>query len=59
MRPVRKALKALDNPDAQLTPEEQIKHTRHCLIQIGNQINVCLDVYKDPDQVRKMKRERF
>lgn len=52
MRPVKKALKALDNPDQTLGPEDQLNHTRQCLIQIGDQINQCLETYKDPEQVK-------
>ncbi|CAG2068565.1 unnamed protein product, partial [Timema podura] len=56
MRPVKKALKALDNPDQTLTETEQVNHTRQCLLQIGDQINKCLDEYKDPDQVKEWRR---
>lgn len=41
MRPVKKALKALDNPDDSLSEIEQVNHTRLCLLQIGEQINTC------------------
>jgi chromodomain-helicase-DNA-binding protein 1 len=53
MRPVKKALKALDNPDQSLTEQEQVNHTRQCLLQIGDQINRCLSEYKDPDKVKE------
>ncbi|XP_018909064.2 chromodomain-helicase-DNA-binding protein 1 [Bemisia tabaci] len=53
MRPVKKALKALDNPDQSLKPEEQVVHTRQCLILIGDQINTCVSVYKDPDVIKQ------
>ncbi|PSN43172.1 hypothetical protein C0J52_09898 [Blattella germanica] len=53
MRPVKKALKALDNPDQSLTEQEQVNHTRQCLLQIGDQINKCLCEYKDPDKVKE------
>ncbi|XP_069683280.1 chromodomain-helicase-DNA-binding protein 1 isoform X2 [Periplaneta americana] len=53
MRPVKKALKALDNPDQTLTESEQVNHTRQCLLQIGDQINRCLSEYKDPDKVKE------
>lgn len=45
MRPVKKALKALDRPDSSLSTQDQVKHTRDCLIAIGRQIDVCLDAY--------------
>uniref|UniRef100_A0A069DYF2 Chromodomain-helicase-DNA-binding protein 1 n=1 Tax=Panstrongylus megistus TaxID=65343 RepID=A0A069DYF2_9HEMI len=53
MRPVKKALKALDNPDQNLGPHEQVNHTRQCLVQIGDQINKCLTVYKDTDTIKQ------
>lgn len=53
MRPVKKALKALDNPDQTQTNEEQISHTRACLLHIGNQIDTCLLEYKDPDKIKE------
>ncbi|XP_012264191.2 chromodomain-helicase-DNA-binding protein 1 isoform X1 [Athalia rosae] len=53
MRPVKKALKALDRPDQSLSQSEQVTHTRQCLIQIGNQINICLAEYKDPEQIKE------
>lgn len=53
MRPVKKALKALDNPDSTLSEQEQVASTRQCLLQIGDQINNCLTAYKDPDQVKE------
>lgn len=56
MRPVKKALKALDNPDQSLTEQEQVQHTRECLLQIGEQINVCLTHYIDPEKVKEWRR---
>ena len=53
MRPVKKALKALDNPDQSLGPQEQVNHTRQCLVQIGDQINKCLMEYKDSDTIKQ------
>lgn len=53
MRPVKKALKALDKPDQSLSESDQLAHTRNCLVQIGNQINTCLQEYKDPEQVKE------
>lgn len=53
MRPVKRALKALDRPDESLSPQEQVAHTRHCLLQIGNQINTCLAEYRDPEQIKE------
>uniref|UniRef100_A0A336MTF9 Chromodomain-helicase-DNA-binding protein 1 n=1 Tax=Culicoides sonorensis TaxID=179676 RepID=A0A336MTF9_CULSO len=53
MRPVKKALKALDNPDHKLSQSEQVQHTRQCLLSIGNQINDCLKEYKNPEQIKE------
>ncbi|KAK9497686.1 hypothetical protein O3M35_004364 [Rhynocoris fuscipes] len=53
MRPVKKALKALDNPDQSLGPNEQVNHTRQCLVQIGDQINKCLTSYKDTETIKQ------
>lgn len=56
MRPVKKALKALDNPDESLNEQDQVSHTRQCLLQIGDQINNCLNEYKDPEKVKEWRR---
>lgn len=53
MRPVKKALKALDRPDQSLSPSEQLTNTRQYLVQIGNQINICLAEYKDPELIKE------
>ncbi|KOX73790.1 Chromodomain-helicase-DNA-binding protein 1 [Melipona quadrifasciata] len=53
MRPVKKALKALDRPDQSLSETEQVAHTRQCLVQIGNQINTCLEEYRDSKQIKE------
>ncbi|KOB74709.1 Chromodomain-helicase-DNA-binding protein 1, partial [Operophtera brumata] len=50
MRPVKKALRALDNPDQTLSETEQVAKTRACLAQIGAQIDICLEVYPDSDK---------
>lgn len=55
MRPMKKALKTLDNPNESLNQEEQIQHTRRCLVQIGDHIERCLESLKDPDSVREWK----
>ncbi|CAG9816539.1 unnamed protein product [Phaedon cochleariae] len=53
MRPVKKALKALDNPDQSLSELDQVQHTRECLLQIGEQINTCLKQYTDPEKIKE------
>ncbi|KAI5640605.1 hypothetical protein NE865_07150 [Phthorimaea operculella] len=50
MRPVKKALRALDNPDQTLSEQEQVIRTRSCLTQIGGQIDICLEEYPDPEK---------
>ncbi|BFF94261.1 chromodomain-helicase-DNA-binding protein 1 [Drosophila madeirensis] len=50
MRPVKKALKALDQPDLSLSDQDQMQHTRDCLLQIGRQIDVCLQPYGDSEK---------
>lgn len=53
MRPVKKALKSLDNPDQTLSTPDQVNHTRACLLSIGKQIDECLIVYKEPDKIKE------
>lgn len=50
MRPVKKALRALDNPDQTLSESEQVTRTRTCLTQIGSQIDICLEEYPDTEK---------
>jgi chromodomain-helicase-DNA-binding protein 1 len=56
MRPVKKALKALENPDQTLGPQEQVNNVRQCLVQIGDQINKCLLEYKDSKTIKQWQR---
>ena len=53
MRPVKKALKALDNPDPHLNEKEQVNHTRTCLRQIGDHIGKILEQYHDPEKIKE------
>ncbi|XP_055385541.1 chromodomain-helicase-DNA-binding protein 1 [Condylostylus longicornis] len=53
MRPVKKALKALDKPDSTLSNQEQVNHMRDCLISIGKQIDICLRDYRDAEKIRE------
>uniref|UniRef100_A0A3B3D652 Chromodomain helicase DNA binding protein 2 n=1 Tax=Oryzias melastigma TaxID=30732 RepID=A0A3B3D652_ORYME len=52
MRPVKKALKQLDKPDEGLSDQEQLQHTRTCLLKIGDRITECLKSYNDPEHVK-------
>ncbi|XP_044135381.1 chromodomain-helicase-DNA-binding protein 2 isoform X3 [Bufo gargarizans] len=56
MRPVKKALKQLDKPDKGLTVQEQLEHTRTCLLKIGDRISECLQLYSEQDQIRLWRR---
>ncbi len=55
MRPVKKALIALDKPDERLSSEEQVVQMKKCLLEIGEQIDKCLAEYKDPDTIKQWK----
>ncbi|KAG7154403.1 Chromodomain-helicase-DNA-binding protein 1-like, partial [Homarus americanus] len=55
MRPMKKALKTLDNPNESLSQEEQIQHTRRCLVQIGDHIERSLQALQDPTSIREWK----
>ncbi|KAJ0069416.1 hypothetical protein NL108_006011, partial [Boleophthalmus pectinirostris] len=56
MRPVKKALKQLDKPDEGLSDQEQLQHTRTCLLKIGDRISECLKAYSDPEHVKLWRR---
>ncbi|CAB1415655.1 unnamed protein product, partial [Pleuronectes platessa] len=56
MRPVKKALKQLDKPDEGLSDQEQLQHTRTCLLKIGDRITECLKVYNDPEHLKIWRR---
>lgn len=52
MRPVKKSLKALDNPDQSLSDVERYVHTQQCLLHIGEHIDKCLAAIHDPERIR-------
>ena len=56
MRPVKRALKALDSPDPSLSDADQVNHTRQCLIQIGAHIDRCLAELHHPDKIKEWRR---
>ncbi|XP_061679527.1 chromodomain-helicase-DNA-binding protein 2 isoform X2 [Syngnathoides biaculeatus] len=56
MRPVKKALKQLDKPDEGLSDQDQLQHTRTCLLKIGDRITECLKAYSDPEHVKIWRR---
>merc|ERR1712014_401530 len=47
MRAVKKSLKALDKPDPNQTPEEQVANTRRCLVKIGKHIDTLIASMSD------------
>uniref|UniRef100_A0A8C4MF97 Chromodomain helicase DNA binding protein 2 n=1 Tax=Equus asinus asinus TaxID=83772 RepID=A0A8C4MF97_EQUAS len=56
MRPVKKALKQLDKPDKGLSVQEQLEHTRNCLLKIGDRIAECLKAYSDQEHIKLWRR---
>ncbi|XP_053129167.1 chromodomain-helicase-DNA-binding protein 2 isoform X2 [Hemicordylus capensis] len=56
MRPVKKALKQLDKPDKGLSTQEQLEHTRSCLLKIGDRIAECLKAYSDQEHIKLWRR---
>ncbi|KAL4593227.1 chromodomain-helicase-DNA-binding protein 2-like [Arapaima gigas] len=56
MRPVKKALKQLDKPDEGLSVQEQLQHTRSCLLKIGDRITECLKAYNDAEHAMTWRR---
>uniref|UniRef100_H9G384 Chromodomain helicase DNA binding protein 2 n=1 Tax=Anolis carolinensis TaxID=28377 RepID=H9G384_ANOCA len=56
MRPVKKALKQLDKPDRGLSVQEQLEHTRSCLLKIGDRISECLKEYSDQEHIKLWRR---
>lgn len=54
MRVVKRALKDLGNPSASLPPDiDLVKHTKTCLLTIGNRISEILSDYKDPAKIKE------
>merc|ERR1711874_492978 len=52
MRQVKKSLKALDKPDPNQSPQEQLSNTRRCLVKIGRHIDLLLAPMSD-DKARE------
>lgn len=53
MRPVKKALKALDSANHGMTADEFAIHRKECILKIGKRIDDCLDEYRDPMKVKE------
>ena len=57
MRPVKNALKQLDNPGENLSDQDQLEHTRRRLLKIGDHISECLNEYTgDLDKIKEWRR---
>ena len=57
MRPVKKALRQLDNPDEDLSEKDQLVHTRKCLLKIGDHINYLITkTYKNIEDIKKRRK---
>lgn len=52
MRPVKRALRKLDNPDEGMSEKEQVTHTKQCLLRIGDRITECLSTLNDPEKIK-------
>jgi chromodomain-helicase-DNA-binding protein 1 len=52
MRPVKKALKQLGNPDPESPQEAHLEHTRRCLLKIGDHINDLLNAMTDLSEMK-------
>merc|ERR1712130_365320 len=55
MHQVKKSLKALDKPDPNQSPQEQVSNTRRCLVKIGRHIDLLLAPMAD-DKAREWRR---
>lgn len=53
MRPVKKALKALDSAHHNMPPEEFAVHRKECVLKIGMHIDDCLDEHRDPLKIKE------
>lgn len=56
MRPTKKALKALGSVNQSLPEKEQLDKMRLDLLQIGEQIKLSLNDYRDPTEVEMWKK---
>ena len=49
MRPVKKALRALSNPNDALSEDEHLVLDKKRILECGGHIDKCLAQYKDPE----------
>ncbi|GFO50432.1 chromodomain-helicase-DNA-binding protein 1, partial [Plakobranchus ocellatus] len=52
MRPLKKVLKQLSEPDDSLDEKEQVAFIRAILLKIGDHINVCIESLSDPEKIK-------
>ncbi|KAH9500964.1 transcriptional regulator [Bulinus truncatus] len=52
MRPLKKVLKQLSEPDESLGEKEQVAFIRSILLKIGDHINVCIEEFSDPEKIK-------
>ncbi|XP_071964385.1 chromodomain-helicase-DNA-binding protein 1-like isoform X2 [Antedon mediterranea] len=55
MRPVKRALKLLDNPPEDVSESDQLNHTRQCLLKIGDRINECIAEFTGAEKMSEWK----
>ncbi|CAG5135112.1 unnamed protein product, partial [Candidula unifasciata] len=52
MRPLKKVLKQLSEPDESLDEKQQVAFIRSILLKIGDHINVCIEEFSDPEKIK-------
>ncbi|GFS24820.1 chromodomain-helicase-DNA-binding protein 1, partial [Elysia marginata] len=52
MRPLKKVLKQLSEPDDSLDEKEQVAFIRAILLKIGDHINTCIESFSDPEKIK-------
>jgi len=52
MRPMKKILKQLSDPDASLNEKEQVVFIRDILLKIGDHIGTCMEAFSDPEKIK-------
>ena len=56
MRPVKKVLKKLDNPEQGLSDKDRVQQFTACLLRIGDRISECLSEYNDLEKIKEWRR---
>uniref|UniRef100_A0A2C9JCR5 Uncharacterized protein n=2 Tax=Biomphalaria glabrata TaxID=6526 RepID=A0A2C9JCR5_BIOGL len=52
MRPLKKVLKQLSEPDESLSEKEQVAFIRSILLKLGDHINTCIEELSDPEKIK-------